>query len=149
MTNLVHQYAKTDGPGGSTSYNRTGLGNGRGTKSNLAAKLEIGTDNLNAGDTWTFFRLPAKTVITNAWLEVDDLDTATSLTLDFGYTDDPDAWADASTAGQAGGTITGTAGNLPYTGDTADYDVLATVDIAPGTAQAGSVTCFIECFRLD
>jgi hypothetical protein len=109
--------------------------------------LDIGTDNLGAGDVWKFVRLDSDTVVLGATLIVDDLDSdgSAAVTIDLGYdldsgTDDDDYFLANSTIGQAGGSATSAAAPLFAT---ADYVVQAKVETAAATAQAGTATCYL------
>lgn len=141
MADLSHQYA---------DQTRSPFLSGHGAKNVLVAELDIATENLEDESRWDFFKLPADAVVTAAYLYTDELDSATSLTLNIEVEDEDGAGTaellSADTIGQSGGWVAADS-NLPVLTDSKDFYVFVTVEDAPGTAVAGTAKLVIEYFR--
>lgn len=152
MSNVTSQWAKSTGiTGDSVDYRHSSIAVGRSGRGETRVKLDIGTDNLGAGDKWNFIRLPDDAIIEDIYLEVDDLDSngTPALTLlvksDDGTTETTHLAAD--TVGQAGGIVQANT-SLPRLGGDAAITVFAEVGTAAATAQAGSATLVVQHTRL-
>jgi hypothetical protein len=145
MANVAHdRFAAASWQG---NYDVFDAGPGMGVQQ-ISIELDVGTDNLGAGDLWKFIKLSKNTEVRSARLTVPDLDTngAPAITIDLGYdldtgTDDDDYWLANSTIGQAGGSAASTAVQFRTT---SDYTVQAKVETAAATAAAGTVTLDLE-----
>lgn len=149
MANVTSQYAKATRPtGGASPYTASGLALGRGSQTELRVKLAISEDNLTAGDTWEFLRVPEDTYVQAIILTCDELDDASALTLllksDDGTTET--THLAANNVGQAGGTVAAGA-NLPRAGGAAPVTLFAEVGTAAGTPKAGEATMIVHLTR--
>ena len=118
-------------------YRPTSLGDALEIVSTVT--LARGT-TLGVGDKLSFGWVGENVRVEDFVLECDDLDTGTTLTLDLGITDDPDAFLAADTVGRAGGEVIRrssdtTANNKfavsPYVAKATKQEVFATVNAAP------------------
>lgn len=106
------------------------------------ATYEVGTAELQTADVIQMVPVATGAIILEVILACDDLDTATSqaVVLDVGIGGDADKFIDGSTAGQGGGvTRLNSVAGLLYK-FTADDTIDVTVQVAPGTAAAGTIT---------
>lgn len=103
---------------------------------------DLATTEMEAADVVQMCRVPKGARVIAGWLYVDDLDTATTITIDVGDGDDPDRYVAASTTGRTGGVITfgRTATLQSYT-----YPAEDTIDIRTPAAgnQAGKVLMYV------
>lgn len=126
------------------NYDAYGPGPNDSSPRLFAIDMDI-ADTTVINDVYRFIYLNANSVVIDAFIKSDDLDSATSLTLDLGYdldsgTDDPDYWLAASTIGQTGGVAKSTA--VPFIADD-NYFVQMLIKAAAGTAVAGTVTLYL------
>lgn len=152
MSNITSQWAKSTGiTGDAVDYRHSALAIGQGGRGETRIKLDVGTDNLGAGDAWNFIRLPADAIIEDIYLEVDDLDSDGTPTLtlliksDDGTTETTHLSAD--NVGQAGGIVQADT-SLPRLGGDAPITVFVEVGTAAATAQAGDATLVVQHTRL-
>ena len=106
------------------------------------ATYEVSTAELQLADVIQMVPVASGAIILEVILAVDDLDTATSqaVVLDVGDGSDTDRFIDGSTAGQGGGvTRLNSAAGLMYK-YTADDTIDVLVQVAPGTAAAGTIS---------
>lgn len=141
MANVTHQYADANAFGNAP----TPRGARQGAFETQSIKLDIGAENLGAGDLWKFITFNSRTAIYDVRLEVTDLDDGALLTLDLGYdlesgTDDDDYWFANSTIGQAGGAAQSTA-DVFAPGEV--FTIQGKVETAAGTPAAGTAVLTI------
>lgn len=118
----------------------------------IPATFEVDVDtSLALNDTIDCVVIPKFAKVLDFFISVDDIDDATSLTLDVGDDLDDDRYVSASTVGQAAGHINVedagfVEGSLPYhnvdtdAGDeTTDRTFRITVSAAAGTPAAGTI----------
>lgn len=145
MSSIAHE--KYAAPSWQGNYDKFAVGPGDGTRW-FGFTLDIGTDNLGAGDVWKFALLDSDTVVLGASLVTTDLDShgTPTLTIDLGYASqdgspaDDDYFLANSTVGQAGGSADSSAARLF---PTEDVFIQAKVEAAAATAAAGTVTCYL------
>lgn len=138
MANVTHQYAA------SNAFGDDPTPRGVSDVKALSFSLDIGTDNLGAGDLWKFVTFNERVAIHSARLEVTDLDSnaTPTLTLDLGYdlatgVDDDDYFLANSNIGQAGGAAQSAAA---FFAPQETFTVQAKVETAAATAAAGKAT---------
>jgi hypothetical protein len=138
MANLTHQFAGDA---------RSPLGGGRNGYDVLSITLAVGTSNLNVGDIWNFYKCTGREVITDIWIETDDLDghDTPTLTFDFG-TDSSAALFGTSLAHAQDADMDAAAAGLPYRASAGDI-IRVTVDGVAATGAAGDVTVNIGFFN--
>lgn len=100
----------------------------------------VATAELQLADVWQMVKVPQGARVIGGFLQVDDLDSSTGLTLSVGDGVSDARYVSASNVGQAGGTVwfgrTATLGDYTYPGeDTIDVKVAA----AATGAQSGKV----------
>jgi hypothetical protein len=109
--------------------------------------LPITTTDLVTGGVVVAARVPQGFTVTGINAVIPDMDTGATLTLSIGDSVLSTRLVNASTAGQAGGSITTLAATGNYYTYPNDTDVLLTVTAGPAGATAGSITNFyIEGF---
>ena len=143
MANISHTYA---------GMTHSPFLSGHGAKNILVAEVDVTADNLAAQDRWNFFKLPADTIVTAAYLYTEDLDSHGTPTLTLNLkTEDEDGNAGATilsadTTARTGGWAAADAA-LPVLTDAADFYVFAEVQAAPATAAAGKAKLVLEVLR--
>lgn len=100
---------------------------------------------ISASDVFNFCRIGENVRVRDFVLEVDDLDTGSTITLNLGNTASATAFLSASTIGQAGGesirrSTDATAGNQFATTPYAVQTTIQTVKATVGTGPAGNPT---------
>lgn len=152
MADLTHKYAQTTGPtGNAVSYFRVPVGAAGNDVGVITATLDIGTANLTLNDVWNFVRVPADFVITDVSIDLTDMDSNGTPTLDIdlkvndGTTTTTLNSADIA-AGQTGGSG-GADQNLPLGNHAAAATIYAEVVTAAATAVAGKATIRVEGYR--
>jgi len=123
-------------------------------------EFNLSADQVAAGNIFNFLRIPADALVLDVFVHADELDEDTDLTLDVGHDGDTDAFLDAGTIAQAGGTVAAT-GNTPLlprdptdptdTGNAFTEEegtvISARIDTGPGTAQAGRLALTVGYIR--
>ena len=113
------------------------------------ATYEVGTAELQLADVIQMVPVPSGATVLEVILASDDLDSSTAqpIVLDVGIAGDADKFIDGSTVGAGGGVsrLNSVAGLLYQF--TADDTIDITVQVAPTTAVAGTLTLAV-CFSM-
>jgi hypothetical protein len=105
--------------------------------------LPILATDLVTGNQVAAFFAPKDFVVTGINAVIPDMDTGATLTISIGDAANNARFVSASTAGQAGGTITTFAAGGQYFQFPADTEVLVTFPAGPVGATAGTITNFL------
>lgn len=98
---------------------------------------------LTSGDVFQLARVPKNATVLDVYVQMPDVDSGSSITLDLGYGDNTNAFAAASTTGRTGGVIRSSSVEAaPITFTTSDTIDLV-VNAAPATGVAGTATGWV------
>jgi hypothetical protein len=106
------------------------------------ASVPIATADLVTGGVVIPFVVPPGFVCTGINMTVPDMDTGATLTISVGDSGSAARLVSASTAGQAGGSITALAATGQYYKFPVQTEILITFPAGPAGATAGSITNF-------
>jgi hypothetical protein len=107
----------------------------------VASLAILATDLVTGGQVGAFI-VPAGFVLTGINATIPDMDTGATLTISIGDAANNARLVAASTAGQAGGSITTLAAAGQYYAFLADTEILVTFPAGPVGATAGNITNF-------
>ena len=123
--------------------------NGRGfygTRKMMGKRVTLGLTDLVTGNTIGCFLVPAGFVVDGCAVVWSDMDTGTCASFSLGHAGLSTRYLNGDIAPQDGGTTVALASTGMLYHNTADTEILITIDVAPGTPVAGTADVYLAGF---